>query len=400
MNYFEFFGLKEHPFQVSPDSRFLYLSAAHARAKAYMDYSVWKRDGFVVITGEVGAGKTTLIHKLLSEIDESATVMRVFHTQLNEIEFLQTMLSELGFSPEECNSTSKVEILNKLKNYLLEAAEQGRHVVLLVDEGQNLSRVVLEEIRMLSTPDPGGDQVLNIILVGQPELRDTLDRPDMEQLAQRIRLRFHVGTLSEVETSEYIVHRLRVAGLEDVELFDQEALKEVYRYSGGVPRRINILCDTALICAFADDCSPIGRTIIDEAIEELQWSPFQKTVSHTGGKSADKLRPWLSEKPAAAHDPSGASLPAHMQAPEFQGGEQEWSRLFSMVLNIMSDMSTRMARMESTLDSLEQKAAAPGSDQDAVDKKVLSVVAPQATEEIRPKLVKPDDQTDDESVNQ
>jgi len=405
MNYFEFFGLKEHPFQVTPDSRFLYLSAAHARAKAYMDYSVWKRDGFVVITGEIGAGKTTLIHKLLSEMDEAATIIRIFQTQLNEIEFLQTMLSELGFDSEECKSISKVDILHKLKNYLIEAAEQGRHVVLLVDEAQNLSRVVLEEVRMLSTPDPGGDQVLNIILVGQPELRDTLDRPDMEQLAQRIRLRFHVGTLSETETKEYVAHRLRIAGLENVELFDNEALKEVYRYSGGVPRRINILCDTALICAFADDCNPIGSAIIKEAVEELQWQPPQKVATPaTGDASTGKLRPWLTEKPSlttqqlSERPPSSSSS---MQAPSFQGGDQEWSRLFSMVLNIMSDMTTRMARLESILESLADKDVVPTDVHGAVEKAALSVVAPKvAGEEARPKLVEPDDDSDSESVNQ
>ncbi|HHJ13948.1 MAG TPA: DUF2075 domain-containing protein [Gammaproteobacteria bacterium] len=397
MNYFEFFGLREHPFQVTPDSRFLYLSDAHAKAKSYMDYSVWKRDGFVVITGDVGAGKTTLIHKLLSEIDANAIVIRIFQTQLNEIEFLQTMLSELGFDEEACRSTSKVDILHRLKTYLLEAARRGRHVVLLVDEAQNLSRAVLEEIRMLSTPDPGGEQVLNIILVGQPELRDALDQPDLEQLAQRIRLRFHVGPLDERETREYVNHRLKVAGLEREGLFDDEALAEVYRYSGGIPRRINILCDTALICAFADETDSITRTTIDEAVDELQWKPHEPPAPEPAASATDdqasatqRLRPWLSQAPAQVQQAGAASEPEDgrdkpMQGPAFSGGEQEWARLFSLVLNTLSDMSSRMARLEAAIDRLlaQDKPAEPaGARVEPVPKPgSLSVVAPSAQDE-------------------
>ena len=278
--YYETFGLKEAPFQLTPDSNFLFLSKAHKRAKAYMDYGVWKRDGFIVITGEIGSGKTTLINKLLSEVEKDVEIIRIFQTQLTVIEFLQAMLTELGYGYDEMFTLGKVQLLHKLNHYLLDAYSKSRHVVLIVDEGQNLCAKVLEEIRMLSGLEVEKEKLLNIILVGQPEMNEVLDHPRMAQLVQRIRLRFHVGPLKDDETVEYIMHRLMVAGAaKNSSIFHKDTYSTIQKHTGGIPRKINVLCDTAMVCAFADDKTTIGMKELNDALFELQWLESDKKSS-------------------------------------------------------------------------------------------------------------------------
>lgn len=344
--YLDHFGLNEHPFQLTPDSHFLYLSAHHMRAKAYMDYTVWRRDGFVVITGEVGAGKTTLIHKLLSEVDGNVELIRIFQTQLDEVEFLQAILVELGFEPELIRNKSKVELLNQLNVYLLDTYSKGKHVVLIVDEAQNLSPKVLEEIRLLSGLEPDKEKILNIILVGQPQLNDTLSRPDLEQLVQRIRLRFHVGALNVEDTARYIEHRLHVAGAKR-NLFDNATLPTIQEYTGGIPRRINILCDTALICAFADGVDTVTPHILQESIDELQWTPVRPKKARQSNAAGDTGEYDDAMQIAQAQ---GSSL----QAPPFNAGNDQWANLFSLTLKMLSDMTTRMERIDARMETLER----------------------------------------------
>jgi putative secretion ATPase (PEP-CTERM system associated) len=271
--YLEFFELNEHPFQLTPDPEFLYLGKGHARAKAYMDYTIWNRDSFVVITGEIGSGKTTLIRHLLSTLDENVIVAKLHQTQLNEIEFYQAVLVEFGFKPF---SASKVELIDMLNTYLAEQYSQRRQVVLIIDEAQNLSPRVLEEVRLMTGLETHKEKILNLILVGQPELKELLDAPGMEQLNQRIRFRFHLKALTEEETKEYIDHRLAVAGNETPDLFPPATLPVIHRYTGGVPRLINTLCDTALISAFVEDQRDITVELVEDAIEELQWTPYSE----------------------------------------------------------------------------------------------------------------------------
>ncbi len=271
--YFDFFGLKEAPFQLTPDPYFLFLSKSHARAKAYMDYTIWNRDSFVVITGEIGSGKTTLIQHLLSSIDDNVIVAKIHQTQLNEVEFYQAILVEFGFKPFDA---SKVELIDMLNSFLLDQYEQGRQVILIVDEAQNLTPRVLEEVRLMTGLETDKGKILNLILVGQPELKQTLDAPGMEQLAQRIRFRFHLKPLTEEETKHYIEHRLKVAGIENQKIFPASTMPIIYRYSGGIPRLINSLCDTALITAFVENKRTLTIELIEEALEELQWVPFSE----------------------------------------------------------------------------------------------------------------------------
>jgi type II secretory pathway predicted ATPase ExeA len=269
--YLDLFKLKELPFRLSPDPQFLYLSKQHARAKAYMESTIWFTDGFVVITGEIGAGKTTLIESFLKEIQTDVVVAQVNQTQVNAVDFLQAVLVQFGFSPFKMK---KGELIATLNNFLIEQHGAGRKVLLIVDEAQNLSLRVLEEIRLLSGVETTKEKVLRIILAGQPELNDKLDAPELIQLAQRIRLRFHLATLSAPEMRAYIEHRLEVAGAGDRQIFAEDTFNELFRYTGGVPRLVNTLCDTAMMSAFASnrDCVTLGD--VAQAIDELRWVEF------------------------------------------------------------------------------------------------------------------------------
>ncbi len=278
--YHEFFGLHEQPFQLTPDHSFLYLSKVHSRAKAYMEYTIWNRDSFVVITGEIGSGKTTLIHSLLSNMDENVLVAKIHQTQLDELEFYQAILVEFGLEPFA--AASKVELLSMLNKFLKEQSEKETQVVLIIDEAQNLTPRVLEEVRLMTGMETTKGKILNLILVGQPELKDIIDAPGMEQLNQRIRFRFHLSALTETETAEYIQHRLLTAGYdaEAEKLFARSTIKLIYDYTGGIPRLINILCDTAMLSAFVESKTKISLKMIEEVIMELQWKPYSERALH------------------------------------------------------------------------------------------------------------------------
>jgi type II secretory pathway predicted ATPase ExeA len=238
-----------------------------------MDYTIRNKDGFVVITGEVGAGKTTLIRKLLSEFDDNVLVAKIFQTQLDEAEFLQAVLVEFGLNPF---NAKKVELMDMLSTFLIDSFLQNKQLVLIVDEAQNLRPRVLEEIRMLSGLETQKQKILHVIIVGQPELNQTLDSPALEQLRQRIRLRFHISALTEAETKDYIAHRLFIAAGENRHLFTDDAIPLIYQYSGGIPRLVNTLCDTAMMCAYVDDSPLVSIDNIKAAIEELQWVPYDQ----------------------------------------------------------------------------------------------------------------------------
>jgi general secretion pathway protein A len=277
--YLDLFKLKELPFRLSPDPQFLYLSKQHARAKAYMESTIWFTDGFVVITGEVGSGKTTIIESFLREVEADIVVAQINQTQVSAVDFLQAVLVQFGFAPFKMK---KGELIATLNQFLVEQYAAGRKVLLIVDEAQNLSLRVLEEVRLLSGVETTKDKVLRIILAGQPELNDKLDAPELVQLAQRIRLRFHLGTLSQEELQAYIQHRLEVAGGgTDREIFAQDAFAEIYRYTGGVPRLINTLCDTAMMAAYGADRNYVDVEDITTAIEELRWVEFaERSTAH------------------------------------------------------------------------------------------------------------------------
>lgn len=269
--YLEHFQLTELPFRLSPDPAFLYLSKHHARAKAYMESTIWFTDGFVVITGEIGSGKTTLIETFLRELEKDVVVAQVAQTQVSPIEFLQAVLVQFGFAPFKMR---KAELLATLNQFLVEQYAAGRKVLLIVDEAQNLSNRVLEEIRLLSGVETTKEKVLRIILCGQPELNEKLDSAELVQLVQRVRLRFHLTALTPEDTQAYVLHRLEVAGSHGRQIFTEDTYPVIFRYTGGVPRLINTICDTALMGAYALECRQVGVPELKAAIEELQWVEY------------------------------------------------------------------------------------------------------------------------------
>jgi general secretion pathway protein A len=296
--YLELFKLHELPFRLSPDPQFLYLSKQHARAKAYMESTIWFTDGFVVITGEIGAGKTTLIETFLRELQTDVVVAQINQTQLSPTAFLQTVLVQFGFSPFHMK---KPEVLATLNQFLMEQHDAGRKVLLIVDEAQNLSYRVLEEIRMLSGVETAKEKALRIILAGQPELNEKLNSPELVQLTQRVRLRFHLAALTRAETMAYIDHRLEVAGAEGRRIFAEETYPTIYKYTGGVPRLINTLCDTCMMAAFGRDRDNVTVADLDAAIRELQWVEF---ASNTNRMQV----PDVQQAPAAADADPGQSV--------------------------------------------------------------------------------------------
>ncbi len=276
--YLDLFKLKEFPFRLTPDPAFLYLSRQHSQAKSYMDSTVLLTDGFVVITGEIGSGKTTLIEKFLSELDnEEIVTARIYQTQVTPVQFLQSVLVEFGFHPFK---KRKAELLKMLNDFLIDQHEEGRRVVIIVDEAQNLSEIVLEEIRMLSGVETQKEKLLSVILVGQPELDGVLNSPQMEQLAQRTRLRYHLKPLTPDETREYIEHRMHVAGAGKSKIFADDSFAPIFNYTGGIPRLINTLCDTALICCFAENARKVDVDMIQAAVKELGWVEYAQRT-HT-----------------------------------------------------------------------------------------------------------------------
>lgn len=269
--YTDIFKLRELPFRLSPDPEFLYLSKNHSRAKAYMESTVWFTDGFVVITGEIGAGKTTLIETFLRELEKDVVVAQINQTQVSAVEFLQAVLVQFGFTPFKMK---KAELISTLNSFLIEQYAAGRKVLLVIDEAQNLSLRTLEEVRMLSGVETTKDKVLRIILAGQPELNAKLDSPELVQLAQRVRLRFHLTALSPGDMKAYILHRLEVAGSGGRSIFAEDCFPLLYQYSGGVPRLVNTLCETAMMAAFTADRDHVTLEDMQSALDELQWPEF------------------------------------------------------------------------------------------------------------------------------
>jgi type II secretory pathway predicted ATPase ExeA len=272
MSYLEHFKLTEQPFRLTPDPDFLYWSMQHARAKAYMESTIWLADGFVVITGEIGSGKTTLLQSFLEELDDDVVYAVVSQTQLSATQFLQAILAEFGFQPFD---KRKVELLDILNSFLIEQYSNGKKVVLIVDEAQNLSTKVLEEIRLLSGIETHKEKVLRIILTGQPELKQKLASPKLKQLLQRVRLRFHLGPLSQPDIGEYIKHRMSVAGHAENDVFAEDCYETIFVYTGGIPRLVNTLCDTALLVAYADEKTTVSADDIMLAVEELDWKEYE-----------------------------------------------------------------------------------------------------------------------------
>jgi len=264
--YKAFFGFKERPFKLVPDPAYLYLGQSHEDALGHLNYAVRQGDGFVVITGEVGTGKTTVCRMFLEKLDDSSETAYIFNPKLDALQLLKAINDEFYIDSSPTNTKDLIDILNR---FLMDKKQQGKRAILIIDEAQNLSTEVLEQIRLLSNLETTKAKLLQIILVGQPELGEKLDSFELRQLEQRITLNCHLNPLTCKETGEYISHRIQIASHKNNHLFTKAAIRKIFQYSGGIPRLINIVCDRALLCAFSRDTRKITRDITVLAIREL-----------------------------------------------------------------------------------------------------------------------------------
>jgi general secretion pathway protein A len=265
--YTEFYGLREKPFSIVPDPSFLYPSSKHRAALTYLEYGLMDRIDFILLTGEIGSGKTTLIKQLLTKIESDIEVAVIFNTNVSSEDLLELILCEFELEPP---IRSKVGYLDTLNQFLIREYGKGKRVVLIVDEAQNLSQEALEEIRMLSNLHTGKDSLIQIVLVGQPSLGTRLRDPSLAQLYQRIAVSYHIASLGFDETREYIVYRLKTAGAEQEDLFTDEAVERIFQASGGIPRTINILCDGALVYGYADQLKTIDADVIEHVLADKE----------------------------------------------------------------------------------------------------------------------------------
>ena len=272
--YASFFGLNEKPFSITPDPRYLFLSERHAEALAHLVYGINEAGGFIQLTGEVGTGKTTVVRSLLTQAPKHAEIALILNPRMTPAEFLLAICEELGIGVPEGSEQSLKDLVDLLSLHLLNSHADGKRIVLVVDEAQNLSVEVLEQVRLLTNLETETQKLLQIILIGQPELRELLGRTDLRQLAQRITGRYHLDPLSPEESSAYVRHRLRVAGATR-DVFSNGALSEINRLSGGVPRLINIISDRALLGAFTEDRHLVSASVVRRAAGEVFGRSFQ-----------------------------------------------------------------------------------------------------------------------------
>ena len=315
--YASFFGLNDKPFSITPDPRYLFMSARHGEALAHLVYGVTESGGFIQLTGEVGTGKTTLVRTLLlNRMPDNANVAVVLNPQLSVVEFLATICEELHIEVAH-NRGSVKALTDALNHHLLKAHAEGRRTILVVDEAQNLAPAVLEQVRLLTNLETARQKLLQIILIGQPELRGLLARNDLRQLAQRITGRYHLEPLTREETAQYIEHRLKVAGAIG-EVFDAGAKKEVFRISQGVPRLVNVICDRALLGAYARESRRINAGLVRRAAAEvsgqLERAPYWRHAAIAATAAVLALGATGTWWAMQSEIPAQAALPATQSA--------------------------------------------------------------------------------------
>jgi general secretion pathway protein A len=324
--YLSFFGLNEKPFAITPDPRYLYLSERHAEALAHLLYGINEAGGFVQLTGEVGTGKTTIVRSLLAQTPKNAEIALILNPRMTAPEFLLTICEEIGIGVPDPSMESLKDLVDILSHYLLRAHSAGRRVVLVVDEAQNLAPAVLEQVRLLTNLETNTQKLLQIILIGQPELRELLGRNELRQLAQRITGRYHLHPLSRDETVAYVRHRLRVAGA-TTDIFSGPALSEIYRLSVGVPRVINVICDRALLGSYSMDRHRVTGTLVRHAASEVfgkriapNWLPWAAAASTAVVLLSATVGLWNSRSGSKPLASANAAIPqARVATPESAG---------------------------------------------------------------------------------
>lgn len=278
--YEEFYGLKEKPFNILPDPDYLFMSKGHENAYAHLEYAIMENKGFVIITGEIGSGKTTLINYLINKIQQNVQIGLINQTSATPTQFIKMVCQDFELSVE---GMDKAEMVNLLHEFLLTQFAANERVILIVDEAQNLLPKTLEELRMLSNLEAEKHHLIQIILVGQPELKYKLQRNDLEQFVQRVTVNCHLNGLSRNELNEYIHYRLTVAGANDLNIFRNNAIDTIYKHSKGIPRLINVICDAALVYGFADEVKKIGKDVINIVVKDRKKSGLITEFSASAG---------------------------------------------------------------------------------------------------------------------
>jgi len=333
--YERFYNLRERPFALSPDPDYLYLSRVHSEALDSIRYGIESRAGFIVITGDIGAGKTTLLQTLLRRLDERTTVARLVNTTLEPRELLEAIMLDFGL---ETTGKSKPVMLRDLGQFLVKARGQGRRLLLVIDEAQNLSAPALEEVRLLSNLETEKSKLLQILLVGQPNLRDTIATPGLEQFRQRVAVSYHLSSLDAPETEAYINYRLDHAALGTPPHFPPDAAALVHRRSGGVPRIINVICDAALVFGYAEERPQIDLPLIRDVLEELESTGI--LPAETGRTSAAPAPPDVPARaPHRAVTPRPEPQPVAVLPPSVQ--EQALARAAQEAASRAAALSAR-----------------------------------------------------------
>lgn len=342
--YEAFFNLEHKPFELAPNPSFLYPSAAHRKALNYLTYGIRQQSGFILLTGEVGTGKTTLIRGLIKSQLADVTLSKIFNTKVSSLQLLEMILDDFGVRP---SGKDKPTLLRELNDFLIAQFRKGRQSVLIVDEAQNLDHELLEEVRLLSNLENDQQKLLRIILVGQPELKDLLAKPELLQLRQRIQVSCHISPLQTEEIEGYITHRLESAGNREAVTFGPGAFEAVHRYSRGVPRLINILCDYLLLDAFANESRRIEASSIHEVAADLN---FDSQYWNPPAQAGLETEPEETRQPATAHrtvNPAAA-------------------RANNKITQLLKNLNGRLKTIEEALPRLEASLSAPPQDQNAI----------------------------------
>ncbi len=281
--YTEFFGLSAKPFELLPNPKFLYLSKGHRKALSYLQYGVQEHAGFTLLTGEVGSGKTTLVRDIINKISADVTLSMIFNTRVDGRQLIAMINSDFGLQTE---GKDKVQLITELNDFLLAECASNRRPIIIIDEAQNLSTEALEEIRLLSNLEADNFKMVQIILVGQPELKQIIAKPSLRQLRQRISISCHLNPLNREESEEYVYHRLGTVGSRDCVTFLDGVFDKIFSFSGGVPRLINLICDFLLLSAFVEETRKVDMALVDDAVSELSFEEAeQQTHSFETQKS-------------------------------------------------------------------------------------------------------------------
>lgn len=363
--YTEFFGLSAKPFELLPNPKFLYLSNGHRKALSYLQYGVQEHAGFTLLTGEVGSGKTTLVRDIINKISSDTTLAMIFNTRVDAQQLIGMICDDFGLDAE---GKDKVVLLRELNDFLLAECSSGRQPIIIIDEAQNLSADALEEIRMLSNLEADSFKLVQIILVGQPELKQIIAKPSLRQLRQRISISCHLNPLNREETEEYIFHRLATVGNRDCVTFKDGVFDMIYRFSGGIPRLINLICDFLLLSAFVEETREIDIELVKDAVNELSFEEVPVPATSSGSERVASTRSVLTttmddrlaqiEENYAKLNASRSEKEAMLERLSSQGSILEY--LINQQQNQFSQFEEQLKKISSQIDRLRQVILAEG----------------------------------------